>query len=592
MRYPAAVRRRRLRCAIALALAVGTLAAACGTSGDGDETTTSHLTTTSAPLTTTTAPGATTTTTSAPEEGGRVVIGSDEAPATLNPYAPGGDSHIVTLIGQAIHARAWDIDAETRRVVPDVLVEIPTVGNGGVVAHDNGTMTVSYRIRDDANWSDEVPVTGDDFAFTVETVAAIEGFRSDPYTGRNPYADVTSFEADIKTFTMTMRQSLSYETMFEWILPAHIVAGSDLEADWDDRIYPGAGPFVVDTFVPGERLVLTPNPTYWGRDPSTGTRLPHLGEVEFVFIPNIEDLLAAFAAGDVDVVEPPPGAAPPDAAVVSEEIAGRIWEHISFQFGPGRLDRNPLSVNAELDFRRAVAHAIDHEALAAANPAWAPISSYLDVAVPGLSSSAWDRYPYDPATARTLLDGVREATGVGDIRAVFTTTSNAAERPRIAEALAGMLGDVGISYETDLEDSVLFFGDTLSNGTYDIGMWAWVADPTHIGLVGMLDVFDPAGPPPDGSNYYRWGTRDSSVRDEQTARFAEIKRLANASVDVDEVDALVAEAEALIADQVVVIPFAARGSTLQWWGDVVTGLVHNPTAAGFTWNIEEWRRAG
>jgi peptide/nickel transport system substrate-binding protein len=574
-----------------LALAAGTLAAACTAGATAEAPTTSFLTTTSAPATTTTVPG-TTTTQPAVATGGQVVIGVDQAPTTLNPYAAGGDSHVVALIGQAIHARAWDIDAATREVVPDVLTEIPTSGNGGVVVNPNGTMTVSYRIRDDANWSDGVPITGDDFAFTAETIAAIDDFRSDPFTGRNLYADITGFEAEVKTFTMTMRQTVGYETMFEWILPEHIVAGTDLRTDWETTIYPGAGPFVVASFIAGEQVTLARNPNYWKRDPLTGDALPRLDEVVFRHVPVIDDLLGEFAARRLDVIEPPPGNPAPDPAVVDEVVAGPIWEHISFQFGPGRLERNPLSRNSELAFRRAVAHAVDRVALAAANPTWAPISSYLDVGVPGLSTAAWDRYPYDTATARALLDEVRAEAGTDTVRAIFTTTSNSDERPRIAEVLAEMLGAVGIEYENQLEDSVLFFGDTLSEGSYDLGMWAWVADPTHLGLVGMLDLFDPGGTPPDGSNYYRWGTRDSSVRDDHSARFTEIRRLANATVDVDEVDRLVIEAEQLLADQMVVLPFAARAASLQWWGDTVTGLVNNPTRVGFTWNIEEWATAG
>ena len=43
------------------------------------------------------------------------------------------------------------------------------------------------------------------------------------------------------------------------------------------------------------------------------------------------------------------------------------------------------------------------------------------------------------------------------------------------------------------------------------------------GVVSIQDVFDPEGAPPDGQNYYRWGTEDSSVIDEASQRFAEIR---------------------------------------------------------------------
>jgi peptide/nickel transport system substrate-binding protein len=160
-----------MRKTLAVGLAMMLLVAACSTADSGDDAPPpSTLTTTSS----TTAPASSTSTTttlrepSGPGYGGVAVVADDQYPTTLNPFAPGGDNFITTIIGQAWMTGAWDIDAETLDRVPEVVVDLPTVSNGGVVVDEDGSMTVTYVIRDEAVWSDGVPISGEDLAFTVD----------------------------------------------------------------------------------------------------------------------------------------------------------------------------------------------------------------------------------------------------------------------------------------------------------------------------------------------------------------------------------------------------------------------------------------
>lgn len=523
-----------------------------------------------------------------------MVIGDDQQPPTLNPYVPGGDAYVVGKIGQAIFARGWDIDAATRQLIPDVFVEIPSVTNGGVTVNGDGSMTVTYRIRDEAEWSDGSSISGADLAFTAEAVAPLldpgDRFRG----GERLYGLMRDIEVGDKTFTATIDETtIDYETLFEWILPRHVMEDTDLLVDWNEMPFLGAGPFVFDEWHRGDHITLVRNPNYWKFDEETGDRLPYLDEVVFRFVPEIDQLLAQFAEHRLDVIDPPPSAEDwspvslDDEAIVREYVPGGIWEHLAFQFGPN--NRNAASINHNLDYRRAVAHAIG-DSLDDIISYWIPIDSFLDAGAPELSTGAWSRYDYDPELARRLLDTAMAEEGVDSVTAVFSTTANADERPRIAAALQEALGAVGITYESQLEDSQLFFGDTLDLGTYDLGWWAWVLQPTTSSLLTQLDLFDPRGNPEEGQNVYRWGTADSAVDDELTARFAEIRDAANATLDRAEIERLVVEAEQLLADQVVIIPLLVRRSDLLYWGDALTGPEHNPTEASPTWNIEHWRR--
>ena len=590
-----------------MVMAVALVAAACGASGDAaTTTTTTAATTTTAPTTTapttTAAPATTTTTTfvpSGPGYGGEAIVGDDQEPPTLNPFAPGGDTFIVSKVAQALHVGALDIDGTTLELIPEVITEVPTVANGGLVVNPDGTLTVRHQIRQEAVWADGVPISGHDLAFTYEVLTDAEVVADTIFHSDNPYDLIvpSSIVAGDKTFEYaTSHPTVEWEGLFRVIIPRHQVEGSDFLNDWNTTPWVSGGPFVFESWEPGRSLRLTRNESYWKADPETGLQLPYLDAVEFRFIPETSALMAAFRDREVDLINPPPFmpevegiAAMPGVRL--EVRSGPIWEHFSFQFGPG--NRNEGSLNRHLLFRRAVAHALDRDALAD-EATWghgARQDSYLDAFTPAWSSGAWARYDHDPQRARDLIAELCAGVECPEPpTVVFSTTSNGDVRIRLAGLLEQQLEAVGIEVVLDLEDSSLFFGNTLDRGTHDMGLWAWVGSPGMAGVVAIHDVFDPESPPPEGTNYYRWGAPDSVVRDEHTARFAEIRDAMNATVDREELLALIAEAEEILADQVVIIPIYSRLDPGLVWADEIGGHVHNPSQAGDTWNVESWYR--
>lgn len=491
------------------------------------------------------------------------------------------------------------VDGFTLELIPEVVTELPTTSNGGVDVNDDGTMTVRYTIKDEAQWEDGTPISGDDFQFTLDTI-----LDPDLPIDKTTYEDIVSSTAGAKTFEYTLSApTLLYELLFakgsdNGLIPKHSVEGSDFVADWNDKMWASAGPFIFSDWAKGEFITLVRNENYWKTDPETGQQLPYLDSVTFKFIPETESLINAFKAREVDVIQPDPNteiietlqALTPDGATV-EVLSGPVWEHLNFQFGPGRLERNPNSCNDDPNMRLAVAQTIDKQLIV--NEILAgqvePLPSHVTAYAPTLSQDSWNQYEFDPAAAAESYAAAVEASGT-DCSVVFSTTSNNDARVKLSELFVGMMSASGIPYENQLEDSQLFFGETLDNGKWDLGEWAWVGTPGLAGLVGIHDVFDPEAPPPDGSNYYRWGTEDSSTINDDTVRFAEVRDAMNATVDDAEVVTLIQEAENLLADNLVIFPLYARLVTAAVWGDEIGGFKHNPTQASHTWNIEDWYR--
>ena len=592
--------------------------AACG-DDPGATTTTSPVTTTTS-ATTTTDPGATTTTEPIGprnEYGGEVVIGELVEPLSLNPFVTGGGGS-GERIGQAFFAGVADVDGFTLELVPDVVVSLPSIANGGLVINGDGTETVTFIIDPAAVWADGTPISGEDFRFTFETIMdpALE-------LDRTGYEDIdpASLVVGDKSFRFTLqRPSLLVESLFDVLLPAHEVRGTDILGDWNDRMWVSGGPFELEEWSRGEFVTLTRNPAYWKIDPETGQQLPYLDRVVFRFVEDVETLVAEFEARRLDVITPgvDPAILGELAALVGpvvDVVGGGQWEHLSFEFGDGRLSRNPESYNEHVEFRRAVVHAIDRDAIASAvfDGAWGEgMDSYIDAFTPGWSNEAWAQYDYDPDAARLDIEALCAKEGVDCVAnpptMVFTTTE---QRIDLAEALQPMLEAVGIAFEAELEPRVVFLGETIEYGRFDVGVWSWAGGPGLHRLVCAHRFWDPRLLPPLGTNYYRFGSPGysgvgefvsyqegpSSVINEATTRLEELTTLLGvdqgchpSTVEPTAILGLVGEAEAILASELAFIPLYQLPEAGVVWADEIAGYKHNPTGGGDTWNIAFWHR--
>jgi ABC-type transport system substrate-binding protein len=608
---------------IAMLLLLG----ACG--NDAAPTTTTLQTTTSVPTTfatttldeiTTTSLRPTTTTTAPPtvqaQRGGTVVLGQRTEPVSINPLVDG--SAATRRIAELHLVGVSDIGPDGRRR-PEVVADLPTVANGGLIVNEDGTMTVRYEILPGAVWADGTPMTGGDFAFTYETLLGLEGYSPGFGADAGLYEQIIpgSVTATETTFEFAMgAPTVQHELLFDVLLPRHQVEGTDVLADWNQIPWVSGGPFQLERWDAGSSMTFVRNEAYWRSD-GDGVLLPYLESVVVRFIADPTRLVDAFRVGDVDVIAPPASSSvvdalgeltPSGAAVYA--LPGTVWEQIAFQFG--ERNRNQGTLNDDVRFRRAVAYAVDRETIAdaLAGPYGEPLDSYLDVYRPETPGSGWAAYGYDPAEARRLVAEVCVARNLPcDIDppvVVLSTTADSGTRTLLAESLTPMLADAGIGVRLELEDTALFFGETLLAGTWDLGIWGWEAGPGLTPLVRAHDLWDAEGSPPYGINYQRWGTGPvtdselvptpggpvdvdqgrSTVIDQHTARFATIRDRMQGIVDEQALLSLVEEAEALLADQVVFVPLAARLWVGAVWANRVGGYV--PNVYVDTWNVERW----
>lgn len=235
----------------------------------------------------------------------------------------------------------------------------------------------------------------------------------------------------------------------------------------------GTGPFMVETFVPNEDLVLTKNPNYWQEG------LPYLDSVVFRAVPDINARAIQLEAGDVDMAL--------DLAIQDAERL-RTNSEIRVEEGVGSRQYYITMNNAkapldDVRVRQALNYAVDKEGIVQAvflgryaTPAQAV---YLNPAVEGFVAAG--SYAYDPAQAATLLDeagwvdadgdGIREKDGQPLNLTLHTRRGGSAGDIEIAELVQGMLQQVGVGVEIIVLDSAAFIAEVtkpVEEATYDL----------------------------------------------------------------------------------------------------------------------------
>lgn len=545
----------------------------------------------------------TTTTTTVPEPvthpyGGDAVIGIGSEPFSLNPFLDGGNSDVVRTIGRPVWAGAFTLDGRTLDPVPVLAAELPTLDNGGLVVDADGTVSVVYRVNPEARWENGTPVTGDDFAFTYRLVTdpalPIREDVREPYRQIVPGSLATG--RDRVAFEL-VGPSLAYLEVFSVVLPVHQVEGTDFATDWNERMWWSAGPFRFDRWRSGREIVLRRNDGYWVRDPVTGQELPYLDRLVFSVAGDAAAVTAGFTSGRFDVV-----ALPADPAVVDEVRSmdgvdvqvrwGPTWEHLSFQFGPGRFDRNPESVNEYLEYRKAVVYTVDRAAVAEAvyGDLVPSFDSPLGIAWPSIESTGWSSYRPDPARAAEWLADLDEVSGVS--KPVGVLTSNlTAERTASLAVLAATFGASPISLQIESpEETGVFFLETVGPGTFDLAEWAWVPGTGPAHAVADLRRWFVELPEDGGSNFSRWGSAGSGGQGEGVDRLSALLDEIAVEMDLGRLRVLLGEAEQLLADLVVTIPLYPELNAAAVWTGEIGGYDHSVLPGGDTWNAALWYR--
>ncbi|MGH9224147.1 MAG: ABC transporter family substrate-binding protein [Acidimicrobiales bacterium] len=353
--------------------------------------------------------------------------------------------------------------------------------------------TVEFILRPEAVWSDGVPIDADDFRFNWFHNSGrpdqCEGCEPGDTTG---WEDVASIETTGRTVTITLKAGVHDPEWFARFgpsyYPAHIAAKAGIE--WRTSKGMGAasayfrdtvptwsgGPYLIDSVVKDQRVILVPNPRWYGKEKPTLTRI--VKEV----LTNQSDWSAALANGELD------GGAPlsynPDVAQRLRSTPG-----VASALGAGgtRFEHMDLNLKspalADPALRKAILTAVDVKDVRArlfgdviptfrTNPLFPAQSPFHKDVLAGSGYGTGDL-----AAARKLLSdagytgaaaGQRLAKGgvtVPDLR--FAYLSGHPTRGPFVEVAQQRLGEIGIT-ATPVAVPGSEYATTLRGGAFDL----------------------------------------------------------------------------------------------------------------------------
>ena len=428
-------------------------------------------------------------------------------PDTLNPVVGNQqiDSDLANLWGGQL--LEW---SDRNEWVPDLATAVPTYENGGITRDGK---TIVYHLRRGVRWQDGAPFTADDVIFSwravmnkKNNVPSTVGYdaitridRRGPYDIavhlREPYAPF------IGTFFAPSADPYP-------VLPEHLLARYDNLNQIAFNSKPvGTGPFVVDRWQRGSKIVFRANPHYW-------RGAPKLHEIWYSPVSD-ENTVATLMQSHAADLEYRAAATYYDRL---SKIDGYVATLTPFT-GYGQLGINVRSpVVADVRVRRALWYALDTPAIIRDVTHGVDVVGFSDQ--PEFSwayDPAVPHYAYDPARARALLDAAGWKPGPDGVRV-------RAGR-RLTIALAGVAGsavgnavnvlaqrywrDVGIETRVKLYVTSLFFasygaGGIVQTGKFDAAFYAWFngVDPDDSTLF-MCDQI-----PPHGQNTSAYCNRD------------------------------------------------------------------------------------
>jgi peptide/nickel transport system substrate-binding protein len=225
-------------------------------------------------------------------------------PGTFNPILV-TDANSGAAVGDLFEALVKD-DPKTTLIEPD-LAQSWELSDGG--------KTITFHLRHDVKWSDGVPFTSRDVAFTLRAI----------YDPRVPNSDIFALTVDGKPikyeapddYTFVMRLPRPFAPLLRsaefGIVPAHILAPA-LDSGGFNHTWsidtPSAklislGAYQMDRYVPGQLIAFRRYPDYWMRD-DHGGQLPRLhGQVQLI-VPDQNAQYLRFVGGMTDVYNPRP----------------------------------------------------------------------------------------------------------------------------------------------------------------------------------------------------------------------------------------------------------------------------------------------
>ena len=507
------------------------------------------------------------------QPGGTLNYAADQEPTGFN-NATSKDNGtsvaniVINMYPQAFHSQ------------PDFTVKLNEEFLDSAEQTSTDPQTIVYKIKQNAIWSDDTPVSADDFIYFWENQNG--SIKDNDVASTAGYDQIESVEGSDngKTVTVVFKKPFAdWQGLFSQILPSHYIkdrpGGWNTGLDKEPEKIPSAGWFKVENYTPGQSLTMTRNDKYYGAK-------ANLDSVVFRFLPESTTQPSALQNNEVDLIYPQPQLdqvtqvkALPD--VNSEINFGLSYEHFDFNYANEFLKDDAV--------RKAIATGLNTQELVDRT-----VKQFSDKATPlGNRIFLTGQPEYqdhmgqygkgDTAGATKLLEDAGYTKGADGIYAKggkkisvrISTTAGNKLRETQGELFQAQMKEIGIEIKIANLDSQKLFGEALPNGDFDIANFAWVGSPFAIS--GARDIFRTGG----GSNYGNYSNK----------KVDQLLEEANAETDRAKSVEMGNQIDQMITEDMATIPLYTKPTFIAY-RNTFANIQDNSTLEGPFFNANTW----
>jgi peptide/nickel transport system substrate-binding protein len=456
-------------------------------------------------------------------------------------------------------------------------------------------------IRKDANWywvgHKLTPVTAGDFIYTWKqflkkgnAVASNTGYINIASAKKNNNKEVTFYWKPGQAFP-------DYRDLFGYIYPGFALGGVSFDEYWHNCVCGKDGkpitdgPFYLSSYTPGEGMVLTKNPHFYGKKAG-------LNQIVFKIQTNTDSEIQAMKGGEYDAIYPSPESALStlvnDSNLVYSSVNSLTQEHWDIEVGN---PQNPLL--KQLYIRQALALGMNRQSLITAlygtiTKGLTPLNNTVFNQGPDATgkNAFFAQYNFNAAKAISTLkshgctggpsspssNNNKVWTCNGHKTEFLFQTTTRASREASGQIFQQQLMAVGIKLDTQFIVSGTFFGTTLPAANFDIGEYAWgQTSPDPSGWDSIYQCYGGGGTV-GGSNYKRYcnPTVDSLIK-AADKNFNPATRLAQYE-----------QVAKLTSDEIAVIPLYASPNILVYKKGLKGIATANNALSNPSWDIQAW----
>jgi peptide/nickel transport system substrate-binding protein len=366
----------------------------------------------------------------------------------------------------------------------------PTGQLATAVTPSSDGKTWTYTIRSGVNWSDGVPLTAKDVAFTYNRI--IKGSYEQTNYG-NYVANIVSATAPNDTTvvmtTKTPTPIMTHQTVP--ILPEHIwskISEAAVKSFANETNVVGSGSFVPVERKTGQFIRFAANKTYWGG-------APKIDEVDFRVFANADAMAQALKKGEIDFADNLKASVwdglknTPGITTYAGKYPG--FDELAFNTGAALADGSPIGtgnpVLKDKRVRQALNYAIDRDTIIsrALEGHGTVGSTIIPPLYAQLHLTPASPYTFDLAKANQLLDaagypkaanGIRQAPGGKPLQFRLFARQPSQESQQASKFIQGWFKDVGVGVDISVlaEDNLT---EKIGQGDYDMFEWGWVPEP-------------------------------------------------------------------------------------------------------------------